>query len=92
MTTGKAVLGILAGTAIGAGLGILFAPDSGSNTRKKISRKGQDYVDGLSGQFNKMASSIGQEFNMLKDEVNQLSDNTKAKLNEFKKDVPSTIS
>lgn len=92
MTTGKAVLGILAGTAIGAGLGILFAPDSGSNTRKKISRKGQDYVDGLSGQFNKMASSIGQEFNMLKDEVNQLSDNTKAKVNEFKKDVPSTIS
>lgn len=92
MTTGKAVLGILAGTAIGAGLGILFAPDSGSNTRKKISRKGQDYVDGLSGQFNKMASSIGQEFNMLKDEVNQLSENTKAKTQDVKKDFTSTIS
>ena len=89
MTIGKAVLGILAGTAIGAGLGILFAPDSGCNTRKKISRKGQDYVDGLSGQFNKMASSIGQEFNMLKDEVNQLSDNTKAKAQEIKKDFTS---
>ena len=49
MTTGKAVLGILAGTAIGAGLGILFAPDSGCNTRKKISEKNPDanyrYID-----------------------------------------------
>ena len=30
------LLGILAGTAIGATLGILFAPDRGSNTRQKI--------------------------------------------------------
>ncbi|MBR9914410.1 MAG: YtxH domain-containing protein [Algicola sp.] len=30
------ILGILAGTAIGATLGILFAPDKGVNTRQKI--------------------------------------------------------
>lgn len=35
MDTGKVLLGILAGLATGAVLGILFAPDKGSDTRKK---------------------------------------------------------
>lgn len=92
MSTGKVLLGILAGVATGATLGILFAPDSGQNTRRKIARKGQDYADGLTGQFNKLANTIGDEFDMLKDEVNQLSINGKAKAQEIKKDITSSIS
>jgi len=34
--SGNTILGILAGSAIGVTLGILFAPDKGENTRKKI--------------------------------------------------------
>jgi len=37
--TGNIMLAILAGAAVGAGVGILFAPDKGSNTRKKIKDK-----------------------------------------------------
>lgn len=92
MNTGKILLGVLAGIAAGATLGILFAPDSGTNTRKKISRKGQDYVDGLSGQFDKLANSINDEFDMINDEVNQLSEKGQAKTQEFKKDISSVIS
>ena len=36
MKQGQIVLGVLAGIAAGAVLGILFAPDKGTITRKKI--------------------------------------------------------
>jgi gas vesicle protein len=47
MSRGKIILGALAGVAAGALIGILFAPDKGSNTRKKIVHKGEEYVDNL---------------------------------------------
>lgn len=39
MSTGKLVSGLLAGLAVGSILGILFAPEKGSETRNKISDK-----------------------------------------------------
>ncbi|PZO33333.1 MAG: hypothetical protein DCE86_04995 [Flavobacteriaceae bacterium] len=36
MSRTNTVIGILAGAAIGAAVGILFAPDKGQKTRKKI--------------------------------------------------------
>jgi len=47
MKTSRVVLGILAGAAVGALIGVLFAPDKGTNTRRKIARRGEDFVDGL---------------------------------------------
>lgn len=47
MKTSKAVLGVLAGLAAGAAIGMLFAPDKGERTRRNLSRKGQDLMDDL---------------------------------------------
>lgn len=62
MTTGKAVLGILAGVATGAALGVLFAPDKGENTRKKIVKKGEDLSNALN-------TKIDEKFNDLMDAI-----------------------
>jgi gas vesicle protein len=62
MDTKKLVLGVLAGFAAGAALGVLFAPDKGSETRKKIVNKGgslaDDLSDTLDDKFNKLADTI----------------------------------
>jgi gas vesicle protein len=47
MSRGKIALGILAGAAAGALIGVLFAPAKGSDTRKKIVHKGEEYVDNM---------------------------------------------
>ena len=39
------VLGLLAGAAIGSLLGVLFAPEKGSETRKRVRRKAEDFRD-----------------------------------------------
>jgi len=62
MSTGKVVLGLLAGIAAGATLGILFAPDKGTSTRKKIAKKGDDYVEEIEAKFNDLISGISQKY------------------------------
>lgn len=47
MSSGKALLGVMAGIAAGAVLGVLFAPEKGINSRKNISKKGEDLANAL---------------------------------------------
>ena len=59
MDNGKIVIGALAGVAVGALLGVLFAPAKGSETRKKISGRSLDSVDDIR---NKLADIIGTSY------------------------------
>lgn len=58
MKSGEAILGLLAGVAIGVTLGMLFAPDKGSAIRNKISKKGEN----LAGEANDMFKEFLNEF------------------------------
>jgi gas vesicle protein len=86
MSTAKVLLGVLTGVAVGATLGILFAPDKGSSTRKKISKKGHDVAGELGDKFNEFIESLSQKFETIKEEATGLIENGKAKTNEMMAD------
>jgi len=62
MNAGKIITGILIGAAVGAVLGVLFAPDKGSTTRKKISQKATDFSDSIKEKFNDMVDTVSEKF------------------------------
>ncbi len=72
MSSGKIVLGALAGLAAGAVLGILFAPEKGSRTRKKISNMGQDYAADITDKFNDFIEVVNDKFETIKDEFHKV--------------------
>ena len=58
MKSGKVVIGVLFGLAAGALMGILFAPDKGTRTRRKIVHKGEDLVDSMEEKFDDFLEAV----------------------------------
>jgi len=79
MSAKKMMIGVLVGTAFGAVLGILFAPDKGSTTRRRFSKKSYDYSEELEEKFNDLIESITEQFQTVVEEVNQMADKGKIK-------------
>lgn len=79
MSLGKIVLGMMTGVAAGAVLGVLYAPDKGSTTRKRFSCKGYNYTEELEEKFNDLIDSITAQFEAVIEEVNQMSEDGKLK-------------
>jgi len=92
MSSGKLLLGVLAGVAVGATLGILFAPDKGSATRRKISAKGKDYADSLGEKFNEFVENITEKFESVKEEAVRLAEKGKTKTEEFANEIRTSAS
>jgi len=67
--TGKMIGALLLGAAIGGALGILFAPDKGSETRKKIAGKTNDLTDSLKEKFNSLLEEAKKEIEAAKEKT-----------------------
>ena len=94
MKTGNQLAALLAGVAVGATLGILFAPDKGSETRKKISKGGINYKDDILYYFYELINGLTKKAEDLKEEGRDLADkgtdavnSGKAKFEEIKNGV-----
>ncbi len=91
MSNGKVLLGVLAGVAVGATMGILFAPEKGSVTRKKISDKGEDYAEELGDKFNEFMGIISKQFEAVKTEAMKMSENGKVKSEDMIAEVSAAL-
>ena len=69
MDSGKVLIGLLAGVAAGALIGILFAPDKGSETRKSIVNKKDDYADAMKKKFDEFVDSVSEKYESAKADV-----------------------
>ena len=69
MSKVNVVIGALAGVAVGALLGVLFAPEKGTETRKKITKKSKDTAESLKNKFNEFVDNIGEHFEKTKTET-----------------------
>ena len=87
MDSGKVVVGVLAGVAIGALVGILFAPDKGSATRSKISKKTSDTVNDAKNKIASLMDGLAEKFETEKEELAEAYDRVKGDAKKLVKDV-----
>ena len=87
MNSSKLLLGILGGVAAGALMGVLFAPEKGSKTRKKIISKANDGSDVLKGKFDSLLKSMNQKYDNILHSKEELISDGEARLNAVKKEL-----
>lgn len=87
MDTGKVLIGILAGVAAGALLGVLFAPQRGAVTRRKICREGENLSNDLKEKFEEIIDTVTEKFNKVKKDVTDFAEKNVKVAEEVEKDL-----
>jgi len=84
MTTGtKVFIGILGAAAAGVVIGLLIAPEKGSDTRKRIAKTTGDWADQLGNVF----KNTRDQYNDLKDKARHMKSSAEQKVSNLKEDL-----
>ena len=92
MANTKTLLGFLAGAAVGALAGILLAPDKGSETRKKISKKTSDLGESVKSSFNDFIDGVKESYASVKSEAEDVEEKSRMKINSLKNEAKNALS
>lgn len=82
---------VFAGAAIGAAIGILFAPEQGTATRRKLKDGYGTRKDGLMNRFNDISGQVKNKFGHSKEDLETGFDRLIANVEEKKDDIITTL-
>lgn len=68
-STSKVIVSTLAGVGAGVLIGLLFAPDKGTETRRKIVDGYNDLEDNLKTKFTDLVDTIKDEYGTVRDKA-----------------------
>lgn len=71
MKTSNLLVGLLGGLAAGAVLGVLFAPEKGSETRRKITEKGSELANSIKAKLTGYAQEMNEDAEEVIEEVEE---------------------
>ncbi len=72
MSASKLLSGILLGAAAGAVLGVLFAPEKGTETRKKIAQRSGELGDTVKNKFNELGEALQEKYDNIRGEAKDI--------------------
>lgn len=90
MTATKVLIGLATGVAVGAALGVLFAPEKGSVIRKKIRKATNGYANGLDQKFDEFMGNVKEQFESVKEEADRMIAEAKHQLETAESEVKKT--
>lgn len=89
--SGSTFLALLTGAAIGAGLGMLYAPDSGEETRKKLGENARKTQGDLNRKYRETSSNLSQKATQAKSDFEKRLEETLSSASYKADDILSSL-